>query len=174
MKRVLTIAPSAVSLTLWMVVPLLMTLWFSFQRYQLLAPQNSGFNGGRNYAYLLTDPALWTALINTVLLLGTVLVITVVFGLALALLFSQDFAGQSMARLLVIAPFFVMPTVSALIWKNMLMHPVNGLFAYLGGARWITPHRLVWGLAHDIHYHYCVVAMGTFCITGIPDRSGVG
>src|SRR3712207_9564872 len=31
--------------------------------------------------------------------------------------------------LLAIAPFFVMPTVSALIWKNMLMHPVNGLFA---------------------------------------------
>jgi sorbitol/mannitol transport system permease protein len=24
-----------------------------------------------------------------------------------------------------------MPTVSALIWKNMLMHPVNGLFAWM-------------------------------------------
>jgi sorbitol/mannitol transport system permease protein len=30
---------------------------------------------------------------------------------------------------LVIAPFFVMPTVSALIWKNMFMNPVSGLFA---------------------------------------------
>ena len=36
-----------------------------------------------------------------------------------------------MARLLIIAPFFVMPTVSALIWKNMILHPVNGLVAFL-------------------------------------------
>ena len=31
--------------------------------------------------------------------------------------------------MLVIAPFFVMPTVSALVWKNMIMHPVYGLLA---------------------------------------------
>jgi sorbitol/mannitol transport system permease protein len=31
----------------------------------------------------------------------------------------------------VIAPFFVMPTVSALVWKNMFMDPVNGMFAHL-------------------------------------------
>jgi sorbitol/mannitol transport system permease protein len=32
---------------------------------------------------------------------------------------------------MVIAPFFVMPTVSALVWKNMFMNPVNGLFAWI-------------------------------------------
>ena len=115
-----------------MLVPLGMTLWFSLQRYQLLAPQDRGFAGLRNYAYLISDPALWTAMQNTLVLLGAVLAITVIMGLLLALLFSQNFAGQSVARLLVIAPFFVMPTVSALVWKNMLMHPANGLFAYFG------------------------------------------
>jgi sorbitol/mannitol transport system permease protein len=49
----------------------------------------------------------------------------------LAVLFDQDFFGRGVARVLLIAPFFVMPTVSALIWKNLLMHPVNGLFAFL-------------------------------------------
>jgi len=39
--------------------------------------------------------------------------------------------GQGVVRILVIAPFFVMPTVSALVWKNMFMDPVNGLFAHL-------------------------------------------
>jgi sorbitol/mannitol transport system permease protein len=39
--------------------------------------------------------------------------------------------GQGIVRILVIAPFFVMPTVAALVWKNMFMNPVNGLFAYL-------------------------------------------
>ena len=133
------VAPSAISLLLWMAVPLAMTLWFSFQRYQLLTPQNRGFNGGRNYGYLMADPALWTALFNTILLLGAVLALTVVFGLALALLFSQEVAGRSIARVLVISPFFVMPTVSALIWKTMLMHPVNGLFAFLGSLVGLPP-----------------------------------
>ena len=38
---------------------------------------------------------------------------------------------KGIVRILVIAPFFVMPTVSALVWKNMFMGPVNGLFAHL-------------------------------------------
>ena len=58
------------------------------------------------------------------------LVVTVGIGTLLAVLFDQAFYGRGVARVLVIAPFFVMPTVSALIWKNMLMHPVNGVFGF--------------------------------------------
>jgi sorbitol/mannitol transport system permease protein len=123
------VAPSVVTLFLWMIVPLVMTLWFSFQYYNLLDPTQSGFAGFDNYNYLLTDPSLWTAMGNTLLLVGWVLVITVGLGTLLAVLFDQEFYGRGVARLFAIAPFFVMPTVSALIWKNMLMHPVNGLFA---------------------------------------------
>ena len=42
-------------------------------------------------------------------------------------------------RVLVIAPFFVMPTVSALVWKNMFMNPVNGLFAHGAKAVGLEP-----------------------------------
>jgi sorbitol/mannitol transport system permease protein len=42
-------------------------------------------------------------------------------------------------RLMVIAPFFVMPTVSALIWKNLLMHPVQGLFAWISSVFGLQP-----------------------------------
>jgi polyol transport system permease protein len=125
------VSPSVILLFLWMIVPLAMTLWFSFQYYNLLYPERSGFAGIENYRYLLTDPSLWTAMLNTLYLVGWVLVITVVLGVLLAVLFDQEFFGRSIARLLAIAPFFVMPTVSALIWKNMLMHPVNGLFAFI-------------------------------------------
>ncbi|HEX6014232.1 MAG TPA: sugar ABC transporter permease, partial [Geminicoccaceae bacterium] len=124
------IAPSVVVLFLWMIVPLGMTLWFSLQYYNLLDPTLGGFAGLENYTYLLTDPSLWTAMANTLFLVFWVLVITVGLGTLLAVLFDQEFYGRGVARLLAIAPFFVMPTVSALIWKNMLMHPVNGLFAF--------------------------------------------
>jgi sorbitol/mannitol transport system permease protein len=128
------LAPSVGLLLVWMIVPLAMTLWFSFQYYNLLNPMMTGFAGLDNYSYLLTDPALWTGMLNTLYLVGWVLVITVVGGTLLAVLFDQEFMGRGVARLLAIAPFFVMPTVSALIWKNMLMHPVNGLFAAISRA----------------------------------------
>ena len=125
------VAPSVLVLFLWMIVPLAMTLWFSFQRYNLLNPSVKGFAGFENYRLLLTDSSLWTAMMNTLILVGWVLAVTVVLGTLLAVLFDQDFFGRGVARLLIIAPFFVMPTVSALIWKNMLLHPVNGLVAFL-------------------------------------------
>jgi sorbitol/mannitol transport system permease protein len=122
--------PSIVALAVWSTVPLLMTLWFSFRQYNLLNPDETGFAGIENYKYLLTDPGLAIALRNTLVLVGAVLVITVGLGTLLAVLFDQDFYGRGVARVLVIAPFFVMPTVAALVWKNMMMHPVNGLISY--------------------------------------------
>ncbi|WP_288987395.1 sugar ABC transporter permease [uncultured Cobetia sp.] len=132
--RTLSLQAPAVSLLLmWMLVPLVMTLWFSFQRYNLMMPSVSGFAGIDNYYYLLTDPSLWTAMGNTLLLVGWVLVATVVGGTLLAVLLQQEFFGRGVARLFVIAPFFIMPTVSALVWKNMMMHPVNGILAWVAG-----------------------------------------
>ncbi|GEK68281.1 sugar ABC transporter permease [Paracoccus denitrificans] len=128
------VAPSVLLLLGWMIVPLAMTLWFSFQSYNLLSPGMEQFIGWTNYKYFLSDPAFWTAMQNTLLLVGGVLVITVGGGILLALLLDQPMFGQGIVRILVIAPFFIMPTVSALVWKNMFMNPVNGLFAWLAKA----------------------------------------
>ena len=125
------ISPAVVLLLLWMIVPLALTLYFSTLRYNLLMPGANPFVGFENYSYFFTDPAFTTALVNTLVLVGGVLVITVGGGVALALLLDQEMWGQGIVRLLVIAPFFVMPTVSALVWKNMFMDPVNGLLGYV-------------------------------------------
>lgn len=143
------VAPSVVVLLIWMIVPLLMTLWFSLQRYNLLNPANNGFVGLANYIALLGTASLWIAIFNTLLLVGSVLAITISLGTLLAVLFNEEFWGRSIARLLAIAPFFVMPTVSALIWKNMLMHPVNGLFAFItrslgwGAIDWFADYPML-------------------------------
>ena len=121
------IAPSVVILLAWSLIPLAMTLWYSFQHYNLVDPTQTGFAGIDNYRYLLTDPDFWASLINTGVLVGGVLVITVCGGTLLAVLYDQEFPGRTIARLLVIAPFFVMPTVSALIWKNLMLHPIYGV-----------------------------------------------
>lgn len=143
------VAPSVIALLLWMIVPLAMTLWFSFQRYNLLNPSAREFIGLENFTFILTDSALWTSIAITVILVVSVLAITIGLGTLLAVLFDQDFYGRGVARVLAISPFFVMPTVSALIWKNMLMHPVNGLFAQitrglgLGAIDWFADFPLL-------------------------------
>ncbi len=133
------VGPAVGVLLLWMIVPLAMTLWFSFQRYNLLDPTVGGFAGLDNYDFLVTDPDFWVSLWNTFVLVGSVLVITVGFGTLLAVLFDQPFPGQGIARLLAVAPFFVMPTVSALIWKNLMMHPIYGVLGSLARGVGATP-----------------------------------
>ncbi|CAN7174965.1 sugar ABC transporter permease [Phyllobacterium sp. LjRoot231] len=135
----LMMSPAVILLFLWMIVPLVMTLYFSFLRYNLLMPGTEEFAGFLNYQYFLTDPAFFTALGNTLMLVGGTLLITVIGGILLAIVLDQPFFGQGIVRLLVIAPFFVMPTVSALVWKNMLMHPVNGLFAWIARSFGFQP-----------------------------------
>ncbi|WP_460905061.1 carbohydrate ABC transporter permease [Paraburkholderia jirisanensis] len=132
-------SPSVAVLVLWMAIPLAMTIWFSFSRYNLLNPDVKGFAGVDNYHYLATDPSFWPSIVHTLQLIVAVLVITVVGGVLMSVLFDRKFYGQGVARLLAIAPFFVMPTVSALIWKNMILHPVYGLIASGMRAVGLTP-----------------------------------
>jgi sorbitol/mannitol transport system permease protein len=125
------LAPSVLALGLWAVVPLAMTLWYSTRYYNLLQPHRHLFVGLANYNVLLADPATAEALRNSVVLIGSVLIISLLAGLALALLFNCEFPGRPAARLLVISPFFVMPPVAALIWKNLLLNPLGGIIAWL-------------------------------------------
>ena len=135
----LMLAPAVILLFIWMIVPLAMTIYFSTLNYNLLNPGMENFAGLDNYYYFLTDPSFVASLENTLVLVGSVLAITIVLGILIALLLDQAVIGLSIVRLMVIAPFFVMPTVSALVWKNLLMHPVSGLFAWIATTVGLQP-----------------------------------
>jgi sorbitol/mannitol transport system permease protein len=132
-------APSIIVLLLWMIVPLGMTIYFSTIRYQLLYPERTGFIGLTNYEFFYTDPAFWPALVNTLVLVGSVLAITIVLGLSIAILVDRPFRGRGIARVMLISPFFIMPTVNALLWKNMMMNPIYGLFAVVAQFIGVEP-----------------------------------
>lgn len=135
-------APAVGLLLIWMIVPLAMTLWYSFQNYNLLNPINRSWAGFENYYYFYTDPAFWQSIANTMTIVLGVLAITVIGGILLAILIDQPMFGQGFVRILVISPFFVMPPVAALIWKNMIMHPSYGVFADM--ARWLGLQPVDW------------------------------
>ena len=94
-----------------------------------MQPGDHPFAGLENFHYFVTDPDFWPAVWNTLLLIGSVIVITVVLGVLLALLVNEPFPGRGIVRVLLISPFFVMPTVNALLWKHMMMNPIYGVLA---------------------------------------------
>jgi sorbitol/mannitol transport system permease protein len=142
MKRLLPrllMTPAVLTLLLWMIVPLVMTIYFSVIRYNLMQPEETGFIGLENFEFFLTDPSFTVAVVNTLLLLGSVILITVIFGTAIALLIDDPFPGRAIVRLLLISPFFVMPTVNALLWKHMMMNPIYGVLAQVSIFVGLTP-----------------------------------
>lgn len=133
------LAPAVVTLFLWMIVPLVMTIYFSVIRYNLLQPERTGFIGLENFEYFMTDPSFGAAVMNTLLLLGSVILITVIGGILLALLVDAPFPGRNIVRILLISPFFVIPTVNALLWKHMMMNPIYGVLAQVWRFFGATP-----------------------------------
>ena len=124
------VSPSVALLLLWMIVPLGMTVYFSLIRYNLLSPGENEFVGLENFEFFVTDPGFMPGALHTLTLVGSVLAISVIFGVLIsALLEACEFWGRGMVRVLLISPFFIMPTVSALLWKNLIFHPVSGILA---------------------------------------------
>ncbi len=128
--------PAVILLLLWMLVPLSMTLYFSFIRYVLnssrrpewTTPSLSNWRGFGNYEYVLFNAKdFWFAIQNSVFIVSSILVGTVVLGLMLAMLVNRTFPGRGIVRVLLISPFFVMPAVNAVLWINMILDPVLGL-----------------------------------------------
>lgn len=121
--------PSVTVLAIWAFVPLVLTLWYSFQNYNLQVPPPV-FGGWINYRFLFTDPDLPIVVINSLVMIFVPLIVTIVLGCLFAVLYDGPFPGRPIARLLVITPFFVMPTMAALVWKNLFLHPVWGLLSW--------------------------------------------
>ncbi|GAB5445431.1 carbohydrate ABC transporter permease [Gymnodinialimonas sp.] len=135
-------APAVFLLLVWMLVPLCMTLWFSVRDYRPLRGGDNGFVGMENFVRFVTSNSFWPSVMTTLIIVGGVLLISICLGVLLAILLDQPMWGQGVVRILVIAPFFVMPTVSALVWKNMFMDPVNGVFSYI--SRFLGADPVVW------------------------------
>lgn len=128
--------PAVLLLLMWMLIPLGMTLFFSFIRYVLnnlrrpewTTPSIDNWRGFGNYEYVLYQAKdFWFAVQNSLFIVTSVICLTVGLGLAIAVLINRSFPGRGIVRVLLISPFFVMPAVNAVLWINMILDPVLGL-----------------------------------------------
>ena len=117
-------------------IPFVVTLVISSLNWNILHPGDRGFAGLANYQFVFTDSRLRAAVINTVVLTASVVLVSMLLGLGLAVLLDRRFPGRGLARTLLIAPFLVMPVASALLWKHALYNPDYGLLNGLLNAVW--------------------------------------
>tara|TARA_B100001175_G_C19483672_1_gene628550 strand:+ start:791 stop:1729 length:939 start_codon:yes stop_codon:yes gene_type:complete len=128
-------APAVLLLLVWMLVPLSMTLYFSFIRYVLnnlrrpewTNPNISNWRGFGNYEFVVNNKDFLLAIQNSLVIVFGILILTVALGILIAILINKPFQGQGIVRVLLISPFFVMPAVNAVLWINMILDPVLGL-----------------------------------------------
>lgn len=124
-------APTLFILVIITQVPFVLTLYYSFQNWNLLRPGALNWVGLRNYARAFENPDFLRILWNTLVLSLSVVIITFVLGMIFALLLNRPFPGRGLARTLLISPFLVMPVVTAVLWKNVLLNPGFGLARYV-------------------------------------------
>ena len=128
--------PALVFMVVVTQLPFVATLVISFMRWEALYPDERGFAGFDNFTAVLGQPALRASTINTVVLTASVVLVSVLLGLAVALLLDRTFRGRGVVRTLMITPFLIVPVAAALMWKHALFNPEYGLFNGTLSALW--------------------------------------
>jgi sorbitol/mannitol transport system permease protein len=142
-RRRAPLMPALIWVIIFTQIPMAMTLFYSTQRWNMMRPDQRGFAGFDNYAFILQDPQFRNALLNTVVLTVAAVVFSLLIGLGFALLLNRQFPGRGFARTLFITPFLVMPVAAALLWKYIMFDPVYGLLNVVldpifGQINWAT------------------------------------
>jgi sorbitol/mannitol transport system permease protein len=126
--------PAIVVVAIITQIPFLYTLYLSAQSWNIIRPDlGRRFVGLGNYAREIFSAEFGTIMLQTLALTAMALVMCCLVGLALALLLNRDFFARGLVQTLLVTPFFIMPTVTGLIWKNELFSPNFGLVTWFVG-----------------------------------------
>jgi len=144
-KRRAPLLPALVFVLAVTQIPFLLTVFYSFQSWNLVRPDSQEFVGLRNYVDVFADSQFRGALFNTVILTVVCVFVAMFLGLGLALLLDRKFLGRGLVRTLIITPFLILPAAGALMWKTTMFDPVNGLlnFIFGGTTDWLSEYPLV-------------------------------
>ncbi len=109
-------------------VPFLVTIFISFRRWNINRPNQSGWTL-QNFKRVFTDNTILAAVWHTVLLTVVVVLVSLLFGLGIALLLNRNFLGRGIVRTFMIAPFLIVPVAAALFWRYGMFDAQQGLIS---------------------------------------------
>ena len=137
----LFILPNFLGFLLFMLVPIIMALVFSFTNYDVISQMD--FVGINNYVGLFTDDQFITSLLNTLWFAVLTVPTGVILALLLAVLFNRQIRGISIFRTFVFIPVITSMVAVSLVWSMLYEDNaglLNTLLGYvgLGPVHWLT------------------------------------
>ncbi|MDQ7805260.1 sugar ABC transporter permease [Amycolatopsis sp. A133] len=133
-KRRLPLLPALIFVIAVTQLPFLLTVFYSFQSWNLVRPGSRHFVGLQNYVDVFSDTTFLVALLNTVVLTVVCVFVALLLGLGLAILLDRKFLGRGVVRTLLITPFLILPAAGALLWKTTVFDPTYGLLHFVFGT----------------------------------------
>ncbi len=131
------LAPSLFGLSLFLLFPILVVIWLSLHRWDLLTPIR--YVGLANWADVLTDPTFGNSMYRTVIFVVSVIPLQTVLGLFLAVLLSRGLPGSAVLRVIYVIPWVCAPLALGVVWKWILA-PYDGALNNLLGisVEWLS------------------------------------
>ncbi|MBX3081387.1 MAG: sugar ABC transporter permease [Anaerolineae bacterium] len=129
------IAPSLIGMLIFIVYPIISSLWIALNDWNLLSPPV--YVGLQNFTKLFNDPSFWRALQYTLILISLYVPSVFILGLLLALFLNQKLPGMIVVRTGTFLPVVASWVVVSLIWK-WIFNPQYGLVNWALGALGIT------------------------------------
>jgi multiple sugar transport system permease protein len=135
------LAPSLFGLIAFLAVPILVVVWLSFQKWDLISPRTPV--GLANWRDVLTDPAFGHSLLVTLLFAVMVVPVQTALALLLAVLLTRGLPGSGFFRVVYVIPWVCAPLALGVVWHWIFAPSYGALNALLGThVPWLTEPAL--------------------------------
>ncbi|MDF2684398.1 MAG: transporter permease [Brevibacillus sp.] len=119
------IAPAVIIVFGIVLYPLIQTLLYSLQDFDLSQGKKGSFIGLGNYLQVLSDPLFWGSLGRTAYFSGVSIALELILGTFIALLLNEKFFGKKLLSAIILIPWAIPTIVNAAMWK-WIYHPEYG------------------------------------------------
>lgn len=126
---IMLIAPTVLVFCAVIVYPLISAIYLSL--FKIYTPTlQGGWVGLANYQELLAKGEFWSSLLNNLIWTVGTLSLQIIFGVGMALVLHQNIWFRSLARSLILFPYFISTVVAVLVWK-WLFNDLYGILNHL-------------------------------------------
>ena len=160
------LAPSLFGVVCFLLLPMLVVVWLSMHRWDLLGPIR--YVGLDNWHSVLTDPGFGNSLLVTLLFIAIVVPAQILLGLAAAAMLARELPGTGIFRALYVIPLICSPLAVAVLWRWILA-PTDGAISTLAGQRieWLTDPTLALPVVSAVTVWTNVGYVALFFLAGI-------